>query len=547
VRRLVPLVHLPKMTSSKQITKSSTKPSRSKEMSRTRELLKFTWLIGLATALTIVFLSVIDFPDAAAHAQQAAASLQPSPPPVRPAQPVVDLGDAFAEVAAVVEPSIVFIQAESREPPVTMNEPNSPFEEFFRPNPRRQRPRAGQGSGFIVSEDGYILTNNHVVEGMDRLTVTLNDATVHDATVIGRDPLTDVAVIKIDTDELKPAALGDSDSARVGDWVLAFGSPLNLRFTVTAGIVSARGRLMPGLLAGEWAISDFIQTDAAINPGNSGGPLVNIHGQVVGINSAIASNTGYYSGYGFAIPINLVRRVAEQLIADGKVTRSALGVRIRAADPNDAEYAGLDEVRGVVVESFTGDDSPAKKAGLREGDLIVEVDGQEVEYVAQLQQIIGFKKPGSTVEITVARGGGERTTYAVRLVRASTQSTTLTTARPEPDETEAETVVSRLGISIEPLPQRWVSRLGEETDGLVVTHVDPDGPARTRLLPANTQTGTLDVITHVNGERVLTRSEFDERLAEVPDGGIASLRVVGVRVDRGELVTTPRHVRIRTR
>ena len=289
-------------------------------------------------------------------------------------------------------------------------------------------------------------------------------------------------------------------------------------------------------------------TDAAINPGNSGGPLVNIHGQVVGINAAIASNTGYYSGYGFAIPINLVRHVAEQLIADGEVTRSALGVRIREPFPEDVEYAGLDQVRGVVLESFASDDSPAKAAGLREGDLIVEIDGERVEYVAQLQQIVGFKRPGSTVEVTVARAGGERRTYSIRLVRATTQPTPPTIAAAEPERADEETFASRLGIAVEPLTERWVSRVGEENSGLVVTFVDQDGPSRNRLLQAEPRRGTLDVITHVNGQRVQTRKEFDAQLAAIPAGGIASLRVAVVRADnRGQLVTSARHVRVRTR
>ena len=518
-------------------------------MSRTKELLKFTWLIALASVLTIAFLSVIDLPSSSAQAQEAAATLQPSAPPVTPSGPVVDLGNAFAEVAAAVEPAIVFILAEQREIE-TRNQQDSPLDQFFRGDPRTpQRPPSGSGSGFIISTDGYILTNNHVVRDMDRLTVSLNDGTEYAATVVGGDPLTDVAVIKIDANDLTPASLGDSDPVRVGDWVLAFGSPLDLRFTVTAGIVSARGRPMRGLLGTEWAISDFIQTDAAINPGNSGGPLVNIQGQVIGINAAIKSNTGYYSGYGFAIPINLVRNVAEQLMADGTVTRSALGVRIREPYLEDAEFAGLHEVTGVVLSSFANDDSPAKAAGLREGDLIVEIDGEKVEYVAQLQQIVGFKRPGSTVEVTVARPGGEQRTYSIRLARAATQPAPSTIAAAEPERADKETFASRLGISIEPLTNRWVSQMGEENAGLVVTFVDPDGPSRNRILQADTRAGVLalDVITHVNDQRVLSRAEFDERLTEIPNGSIVSLRVIAVRQDnRGQLVTTARHVRVRT-
>ncbi len=354
-------------------------------------------------------------------------------------------------------------------------------------------------------------------------------------------------MIKIDETQLPAVSLGDSDPVRVGDWVLAFGNPLGLTFTVTAGIVSARGRPMQGLLPSVWAISDFIQTDAAINPGNSGGPLVNIHGQVVGVNSAIASNTGYYSGYGFAIPINLVRNVAGQLMAEGKVTRAALGVRVRAASQEDAEYAGLDDVRGVLLDSFASENSPARAAGLREGDLIVEIDGTEVDYVAQLQQIVGFKRPGSYVDVTVARRGGERRTISVQLIRAVTEDQEPVVAASEPERTGDETFASRLGISIEPLDQGWASRVGEQHDGLVVTSVDPDGPSRNRLLQSDVRVGALDVITHVNGERVRNVREFNARLDEVPGGAVVSLRVSGVRPDgRGSVAATSRLVRVRT-
>jgi len=514
-------------------------------MSRTRELLKFTWLIALASVLTIVFLSVADLPSSSVQAQQATATLQASAPPVTPSGPVVDLGNAFAEVAAVVEPAIVFIRAERRVNE-TRNQQDSPFDQFLDPR-QPQRPQGGSGSGFVFSEDGYILTNNHVVDEMDRLTVTLPNGTEYDATVVGGDPFTDIAVIKIDATNLTPAVLGDSDPVRVGEWVLAFGSPLNLRFTVTAGIVSARGRPIPGLLPAQWSISDFIQTDAAINPGNSCGPLVNIHGQVVGINAAIASNTGYYAGYGFAIPINLVRHVSEQLINDGTVTRAALGVRIQQASPEDAELVGLDEVRGVVIQDFANDDSPAKAAGLVPGDLIVAIDGEEVDYVAQLQQIVGFKRPGSDVNVTVAREGGARRTFSVRLVKAATEAQEPALATVEPEPADDETFASRLGIGVEPLDDRMAAQLGDEHEGLAVTYVDPDGPSRTKLRESDTRARFLEIITHVNGERVRSREEFNERLAEVENGNIVTLRVTAVIPDnRGQITYNPRIVRVRT-
>src|SRR3954471_9689078 len=227
------------------------------------------------------------------------------------------------------------------------------------------RGQQGSGSGFIVSKDGYILTNNHVVANMDRVSVTLADKRTFDAKVIGRDPTTDVAVVKIDGNNFPSVALGDENTARVGQWVLAIGNPLDLDFTVTAGIISAMNRKVENLPGrSSYSITDFIQTDAAINPGNSGGPLVNIRGEVIGINSAIASGTGYYAGYGFAIPIRLAKTVMNDLIEHGEVRRAIVGVSLLEVDPEDAEAAGLKDIRGAKVADFTDDESPAKKAGL---------------------------------------------------------------------------------------------------------------------------------------------------------------------------------------
>src|SRR5689334_12503890 len=285
--------------------------------------------------------------------------------------------------------------------------------------PQQQGPdfQESAGSGFIVSKDGYILTNDHVVEGSDQVTVRLLDRREFPAKVVGTDPGTDLAVLKIDADNLTPAPLGNSDDSRVGEWVLAVGNPLgeNLTFTVTSGIISAKGRSLALPNTSDRSIQDFIQTDAAINPGNSGGPLVSVRGEVIGVNSAIASETGFYSGYGFAIPINLARTVMNQLIVDGKVHRAALGVSIQDVSLNDAQYVGLPEISGVVVKDIPSDDSPAKKAGIEPGDIIVAIDGKPVGYVGQLQQQVGFRKPGDVVKVEVARKGGVRKTFQVKL------------------------------------------------------------------------------------------------------------------------------------
>src|SRR5581483_7981774 len=287
---------------------------------RTRDWLKFGMLVAIAFVFGLAFASALNLP-AAGRASEAVQNPQTAAPPpsarapLPAAKPIADLSTAFVAVADHVRPAVVFIRSEHRERGDVSRLPPG-FEDFFPQFRRRPQVEQGTGSGFIVSPDGLILTNNHVVAGADRVTVRLYDKREFTAKVVGTDPNTDVAVIKIDATGLPSVAFGNSDSTRVGEWVLAIGNPLGeaFAFTVTAGIVSAKGRLLAGLQQTRYAIQDFIQTDAAINPGNSGGPLVNIRGQVIGINSAIASETGFYAGYGFAIPINLARTVMDQLV-----------------------------------------------------------------------------------------------------------------------------------------------------------------------------------------------------------------------------------------
>ena len=385
----------------------------------------------------------------------------------------------------------------------------------------------------MISSDGYILTNNHVVTGADRVDVRLPDNREFEAEVVGGDPLTDVAVIKIDATDLSAIPLGNSDSISVGQWVLAIGNPLGdaFTFTVTAGIVSARGRLLRGLQSSNWGIQDFIQTDAAINRGNSGGPLVNVRGEVVGINSAIASETGFYSGYGFAIPINLAQRVADQLISEGRVRRAALGVSIGAVDQEAADYVGLHEIRGVVIVSFPDDGSPAKQAGLRERDVIVDVAGQEVEYAAQLQTIVGFKRPGDTIDVTVMRRGGERRTYSVRLTEANTDEQQTVASRPPEDVEEEGTLEERLGISVEEFTaddaNRMRLRSSQVEYGLMVTGVDRNGPARGKVI-AGSAGSAFQVITHVDDTEVRTKEDLARALDAVAPGAVVSLRIATV-------------------
>ena len=500
---------------------------------KTRDWLKFGTLVAMAFALGLAFASAFKLPTRGEAAVRTV--LQDTNRPVPQAKAAVDLGEAFASVADHVKPAVVFIKSERRERVSSRRLPPG-FEDFFQV-PRRPQVEQGSGSGFIVSPDGYILTNNHVVQGADRVIVRLYDNREFTATTVGTDPSTDVAVIKIQTTGLPTVRMGDADSTKIGNWVLAIGNPLGeaFTFTVTAGIVSAKGRLLSGLNPSRYAIQDFIQTDAAINPGNSGGPLVNVRGEVIGINSAIASETGYYAGYGFAIPINLARTVMTQLIATGHVERAVIGVQIRAITPEDAEDAKLTDIHGVVVNDYSGDDSPAKRAGIQAGDVIVAVDGQSIESVAQLQQRVGFKKPGETVQVSVVRSGGVRKTIPVRLVAApSAEPEEISDSDEGANRRDSAPMEEPLGISVQPLSQenardpslRAVMRSG---GGLVVSQVSPDGPSYAHLV--DDSQGYPDIILKMNGQPTRTRAELRQVLSGVKSGQIVTLTVLSSTPD----------------
>src|SRR5881296_284576 len=502
----------------------------------TRDWLKFGTLVAMAFALGLAFASAFRLPTRGEAAVRSV--LQDTNRPVPQAKAAVDLGEAFASVAEHVKPAVVFIKSERRERMSNRRLPPG-FEDFFQV-PRRPQIERGSGSGFIVSQDGYILTNNHVVQGADRVTVRLFDNREFTARTIGTDPNTDVAVIKIQASGLPTVRMGDADSTKIGNWVLAIGNPLgdNLTFTVTAGIVSAKGRLLGGLNSSGLAIQDFIQTDAAINPGNSGGPLVNVRGEVIGINSAIASETGFYAGYGFAIPMNLARTVMDQLVKTGKVERAVMGVAIHDARQEDADAVGLKQISGVVVDSYTSDDSPARKAGIQPGDVIVAVDGQPVDNTPQLQQRVAFKKPGETVEVTVLRQGGEKKTVTVRLARAPGEADSEVASVSSKSKNDASSKEEMLGISVEPLTQddardvRLRSVL-ERGGGLVVTDVSPEGPGFQRL-QASDDPGGPDIIIAVNGVPTRTRAAFREALKKVKPGDVVTLQVLSRSPDAND-------------
>ncbi|WP_461100769.1 Do family serine endopeptidase [Spirosoma koreense] len=433
-----------------------------------------------------------------------------------PGGPMAAPGD-FSTAAEAVTPTVVHIRTTMTR---TVRQQQVPdiFREFFgdefgggQRQPRRQQGQAS-GSGVIISKDGYIVTNNHVVQDADEVEVIMTDKRSFKAKVIGTDPLTDLAVIKVEANNLPAITLGDSDALKLGEWVLAVGYPLDLESTVTAGIVSAKGRRI-GILdqninkndaKPDSPVEAFIQTDAAINPGNSGGALVNLRGELVGINSAIASATGYYSGYGFAVPVSLVKKVSADLLKYGNVQRGYIGILPIELNSTVAKEKGAKIGRGIYVESVV-EKGAAEAAGLKKGDVIVKMEGQTLDSDAQMREIIGRRRPGDVVTVTVNRDGTERD-FKVELRNRNGGRDVI----KKSDISASNTALSTLGASFEDLSAQDAKQLGV-TGGVRVKKIT-DG----KLAETDVEEGFI--IVKANGKNVKTTKDLQAILSSVKEG-----------------------------
>ena len=422
-------------------------------------------------------------------------------------------GMSFAPVVKKVVPAVVKVYSTGKSQETAMEPMDPMLRRFFGegfPGARRMPRQQGIGSGVVVTEDGYILTNNHVVDGAESVKVQLNDGTDHPAKVVGRDPQTDLAVLKIKGSNLPHLDFADSDQSEVGDLVLAVGNPFGLGETVTTGIISAKGRATLGL-----DYEDFIQTDAAINPGNSGGALVDTQGRLLGINTAILSRTGGNQGIGFAIPTNLARDVMDSLIKDGKVARGQLGVRIQDVTPAMARRLDLGESRGAIVGEVSPK-SPAAKAGIQSGDVVVEFDGKAVRDSRQLRLAVGRTKPGSTVPVKVLRDGDSKS-FKVTIKELSEDEVARNGGGGRDGAKDSGTL-NGVGVTDLTAGERRQYGIPSSVQGALVTEVEPDSAA----YEAGLRPG--DVLLEVNKERIKD-AEQAVKLTENPADKTTLLKV----------------------
>ena len=434
---------------------------------------------------------------------------------IPPSPKADELSAAFRTVAAEAMPSIVSIETTTKakqvaggNPQINENDIPAPFREFFRSDPRtdemlrnRGRGRAvpqrrGMGSGFIIDASGIILTNNHVVNGADEVKVRLHDGREFIGRDIKTDPRTDVAIVRIDATGLKPLRMGDSNATQVGDWVLAIGSPFGLDMSVTAGIISAKGR---SHRITERA--DFLQTDAAINPGNSGGPLINLRGEAIGINTAIATESGGYDGIGFAVPTHIATWVSQKLISNGEVTRGYIGTKIQAVDAETARQFNLKVREGALVRSVLPN-SPAEKAGLEPGDLILKLNGQPINDPTSLQATVEQLAIGKSYPISISRNGKSQT---LNIAVAEMPKSLTVASGDDTEQAPSGSKFDKLGLEVRPLTKDLAKQFGlSGTTGLVISGVDEGSQAEAAGLKSG------DIIEKAGGQPVTTVEEYEK-------------------------------------
>jgi serine protease Do len=427
-------------------------------------------------------------------------------------------GKAFARIAREVSSAVVTITSEKK------SKIGGGFDEIFK-NFHKNIPETGIGSGVIIRKEGYIVTNEHVIKESDVIKVHLNDKRILEAELVGSDPLTDIALIKIDADNLPVLKLGNSDDALVGEWVLAVGSPLSLNSTVTAGIVSAKGRQI-GIIDDAYGVENFIQTDAVINPGNSGGALVNIKGELIGINTAIATKTGLYQGYGFAVPVNIARSVSESLIEYGQVVRGYIGVTIKDLDITYAKAVGLPSADGVLVEDLTANGA-AREAGLKEGDVLLEIDGRPLAQRGDLQAYISTKKPGDRVKVSLFRSGSKMTKEVVLRSRDG-QLTVPTLNSTQKAKKKSEEIGNGVGFEVKEMS-------GAEGRGVEIVKVSRHA--------RHQQIFEGMILTSIAGNPIASEEDFERVTRRLKDGDAVIVHLKTRSGDFNKVITAVEVVR----
>lgn len=492
----------------------------------TKSVVVAVLLIGLGIIFGVVLVSSFKGVDVSFAGTDV--TIGSSESPIKPDQALIALNSAMHTISKEVTPAVVYIETKSTVKPEEGDDQGW-FHRFFGPDFKMPREQRGAGSGVILTSDGYILTNNHVVEDADEdgIEVTINDnRRFSDAVVVGRDPYTDLAVIKIDAEDLPVPRLGDSDQLEVGHIVFAIGNPLGLTSTMTQGIVSALGRQLRIIAAQTpYGIENFIQTDAAVNPGNSGGALVNIYGEVVGINTAIATTNQRFQGYSFAIPSNLAKKVAGDIIKYGSVRRGYIGVSISTVDDRMAKAVGFDKPKGVFIQDVNPG-SGGEEAGLQSGDIILSVDGREVNTANELQTIVGSKSPGDAVMLSVYRKDSKKTLNKKVMLKARPDEAETrnlaedgSSKREPKDEATVDKVeIAGLGLTLRNLDEK-TKKAYELQGGALVESVTPGSEAFQRGL------GAKDVIVSIGDEQVESAEQLSKIIRSKDPGDAVLLRV----------------------